>query len=83
MSVFAYLDGRDSGTRSTTMSGIRHFLDSVYGTTRVNTRQTSAEEMARYEQLGSQYVKDKKRDRLQDIKNWRKTSTKSPASMRG
>jgi integrase len=39
--------------------------------------------MARYEQLGSQYVKDTKRNRLQDIKNWKKTSTKSPASMRG
>jgi len=83
MSVFAYLEDRDSGTRSTTMSGIKHFLDSVYGTTRVNTRQTSVEEMARYEQLGSQYVKDTKRNRLQDIKNWKKTSTKSPASMRG
>ncbi|MGP8167732.1 MAG: tyrosine-type recombinase/integrase [Methanoregula sp.] len=83
MSVFAYLEDRDSASRATTLAGIKHFLDSVYGTSRVNTRQTTAEEMARYEHLGSLYVKDTKRDRLQDIKNWKKTSTKSPASMRG
>ncbi|MFY9981173.1 MAG: site-specific integrase, partial [Methanoregula sp.] len=83
MPVFAYLEDRDSASKATTLAGIKHFLDSVYGTSRVNTRQTTAEEMARYEQLGSQYVKDTKRDRLQDIKSWKKTSTKSPASMRG
>ena len=62
MPVFANLEDRDSASKATTLAGtIKHFLDSVYGTSRVNTRQTTAEEMARYEQLGSQDVKDTKR----------------------
>ena len=63
MPVFAYLEDRDSASKATTLAGIKHFLDSVYGTSRVNTRQTTAEEMARDQQLGSQDVKDTKRDR--------------------
>ena len=84
MSVFAYLEDRDSGSRATTLSRYqalpRFSLWNLPSKHKADHRRGNGPVPSN---LGSQYIKDTKRDRLQDIKNWKKTSTKSPASMRG